>query len=191
MHRCTAPSLLPLLHRQPPRAATIFASSLHLSSTRSAAAMQRIIALLSPRSIRSWNSIAAATSPPLAARAYRQIFSAARCFSASLFALQLSHFSSHVPRCQCVACSLAPFTFTATLSLCTAAAVAALDAAIDAAESLCQRETFYFFLSRHSVFSHPVLACAHSCLCLLCVAVLCSCCLRCCVVCGVFHLAGG
>ncbi len=31
MHRCTAPSLLPVLHCQPPLAATIFASSLQLS----------------------------------------------------------------------------------------------------------------------------------------------------------------
>ncbi len=90
--------------------------------------------------------------------------------------MPLHHFSSHVPRCQCIACGLAPFTFTATFSLFTAAVVAP-DAAIDAAESLCQSETFYFALSlsRHSIFSRPILACAHSRLRLLCAAVLHSC----------------
>ncbi len=51
-----------------------------------------------PLVIASWNSIAFATSPPLAACADRPIFVAARCFSASLFALQLYHFSSHTLR---------------------------------------------------------------------------------------------
>ncbi len=178
MHCCAVSSLLPLLHCQPPHCSDHFclftATFLHVQ--RSAAVKQRVIALLFPRTISSWNSIAAATSLPLAACADRQIFVAARCFPASLFALPLHHFSSHAPRWWCAACSLARFIFTATRSLFTAAVVA-LHAAIDAAESLCQRKTFCFSLSLfcHSAFSRPILACAHSCFCPLCAAVLCFC----------------
>ncbi len=108
-----------------------------------------------------------------------QIFAAARCFSASLFALPLYHFSTRAPLCQCAACSLAPFTFTATRSLFTAAD-AALDAVIAAAAPLRGKSFAFPFL--------PPATASHSCVCsllplfaLVCCALLLRCCLCCCV----------
>ncbi len=182
MHRSSAVSLLPLLHCQSPRAEIIFATSLQLSSTHNAVHRLYSVSLHSSPLALSTAGIASPLllSSFLAACADREIFAAARCFPASLSPSVFHHFSFSFPRCQCVACNLAPFSFTATRSL-FIAAVAALDTAIDAADPLCQQETFCFVLSllRHSVFSRLILACAHSCFCLLPAAVLRSCCVAC------------
>ncbi len=156
-----------------------------LHQQRCAVVVQRIIALLSPRAIYSWNSIACATSPPLAACADRQIVAAARCFPASPFALHLYHFSTHAPRWRCAACSLALSIFTATLSLFPVAV-----AARRRGDRRCRTARANFLLLPFSLLSQCFFA-PDSCMCslstvsaLLCCAPLLLHCLPRCAVCA-------
>ncbi len=144
MHSVAAPSLLPALHCQPPRADFIVASSLRLSSMHSAVQQHCSVFLHSSPFALPIVGIAS----PLLLSSIRCMCREANfaCFSllfCTLFAFLLRHFFSHALLWRCIACSLAPFIFTATRSL-FPAAVIALDTAISAARSALSVEFFAF-----------------------------------------------